>query len=44
MYIQNDIKDNSVYQLQNKNSRDISLRYLAFLFYFRGFPGDFPLL
>ena len=38
-YIQNDIKDKYQFQLHNKNSRDSSLHYTPFLFYFREFPG-----
>ena len=29
-----------MYSLHNKNSRDASLHYIAFLFYYRGFPRD----
>ena len=39
-YTENDMKDNNVYSLHNKNSRDDSLRYIAFLFYYSGFPRD----
>ena len=38
-YIQNDIKDKYLFQLHNENSRDSSLHYTPFLFYFREFPG-----
>ena len=38
-FIQNDIKDKYLFQLHNKNSRDSSLHYTPFLFYFREFPG-----
>ena len=43
-YIQKDIKDKYLFQLHNKNSRDSSLHYTPFFFYFResqGIPGNF---
>ena len=46
-FIQNDIKDKNLVSLHNKNSRDSSLHYIAFLFYLGdslGFPRDSLLL
>ena len=43
-YVQNHIKDKYLVSLYNDNSRDSSLHYIAFLFYFRGLPGDSLLL
>ena len=33
------MKDKYLFQLHNKNSRDSSLHYTPFLFYFRELPG-----
>ena len=44
-YTENDMKDKYVYSLHNKNSRNASLNYIAFLFYSGdslGIPWEFP--